>query len=560
VIRRHVLAALATGVEAGDDDAARAALASTDWVIRGAARRRLESALMDAALVSREMVTASDPDAMRHVQRVAALSLAGHYEIDATSRDEVTDAYRKLAPSQPASAPVATIAVGGAALLVIALFVGAVVSLRTPHRFVREAPLPAGAYFMGGTPATDPALEGVLITALPDLVVETDADRLSGRDTRKARVAALRDSPVIAAHGPALANAWRDLVDSLDHSVDVAAKSRGFKDAESEFRARAQAVSDQLASLGLGYHLEANVLTDRRSAHAAIFVFRVEDVVFVRAGGEPRRVLSLRRLDRLNMAHALLGMQTEELGDPVVLLDQIEDYVAQRVLPVLGEGHSSAAGYSYGAPFALGDDAWFRSRLGLETSTVASEAIRRELAPVAQRAGIEGVRRAVIASVRRHEARHGLDNDREDPLRYPAQLAAHVGVDTGGAQRRFILRARAELSAYTSQIASDPIAPQLALWNLANLGFHKEHWGSAESYVAVVVIEGLARHLGIVAHGPVIHDGQLDRGRLAALARPLAQQSDDALRAAARELWQDLYNEPFMAIVDPGQIAATLGS
>jgi len=560
VIRRHVLAALATGVEAGDDDAARAALASTDWVIRGAARRQLESALMDAALVSREMVTASDPDAMRHVQRVAALSLAGHYGVDATSRDEVTDAYRKLPPVAPLTAPVATIAVGAAAVMVVALFVGAVVSLRRPHRYVHEAPMATGAYFTGGTPATDRELEGLLITALPDLVVETDADRLSGRENRKARVLALRDSPVIAAHGSALANAWRDLIDSLDHSVDVAAKSRGFKDAESEFRARAQAVSDQLAALGLGYHLEADVLADRRSVHAAIFVFRVEEVVFVRAGGEPRRVLSLRRLDRLNMTHALLGMQTEELGDPVVLLDQIEDYVARRVLPVLGEGHLDAAGYSYGAPFALGDDSWFRTRLGLETSAVASEAIRRELAPVAQRAGVEGVRRAVIASVRRHEARHGLDSDREDPLRYPAALAAHVGVDTGGAQRRFILRARAELSAYTSQIASDPIAPQLALWNLANLGFTKDHWGSAEAYVAVVVIEGLARHLGIASRGAVIHDGQLDRGRLAALARPLAAQSDDALRAAARELWQDLYDEPFMAIVDPGQIAATLGS
>jgi hypothetical protein len=166
----------------------------------------------------------------------------------------------------------------------------------------------------------------------------------------------------------------------------------------------------------------------------------------------------------------------------------------------------------------------------------------------------------VVASVRRHEARHGLDNDREEPLRYPAALAAHFGDDPRGTNQRFILRARAELSAYTSQIASDPIAPQLALWNLANLGFNKDHWGSAESYVAVVVIEGLARHFGLVSRGAVVHDGHLDRGRLAALAAPLAAKSDDDLRAAARELWQDLYNEPFMAIVDPGQIAATLGS
>ncbi len=155
----------------------------------------------------------------------------------------------------------------------------------------------------------------------------------------------------------------------------------------------------------------------------------------------------------------------------------------------------------------------------------------------------------MIATVRRHEARHGLDNDRDQPLRYPAALAAHAGAETP-ATRRFTQRARAELSAYTSQIASDPVMPQLALWNLANLGFNKDHWGSAEAYVAIVVIEGLARRIGVPGRGPVVHDGQIDRGRLAALALPLAAQTDDALRLAARQLWEDLYEEPFLAVVD----------
>jgi len=112
-----------------------------------------------------------------------------------------------------------------------------------------------------------------------------------------------------------------------------------------------------------------------------------------------------------------------------------------------------------------------------------------------------------------------------------------------------VQRARAELSAYTSQIASDPVTPQLALWTLAQLGFNKERWGTAESYVAVVVISGLARQLGIRSPGNVIHDGHIDRSRLAELALPLASESDDALRTAARRLWQQLYDEPFIAIV-----------
>ena len=89
--------------------------------------------------------------------------------------------------------------------------------------------------------------------------------------------------------------------------------------------------------------------------------------------------------------------------------------------------------------------------------------------------------------------------------------------------------------------------PQLALWNLTSQALHGQRWGNAEAYVAVVVIEGLARG----THGPVVHGGSLDRARLAQLARPLADLSDEDLRAAARALWSDLYGEPVARMVDP---------
>ncbi len=546
-----MLAALATGVEAGDDDVARAAVGRGDWLLRGPARRHLERALLDAALVSREMISASDPDAMRHVQRVAALSIVGRYEVDATSRSDVTDAYRTLPATRPIAAPVATILAALAVVFVTAMLAMYVVQLRAHHRVARApVPLAWGAYLTGGVPASDPALEQFFVTELANLAIETDNDRRgNGADPlRKAHLDELRASPIIASRGPGLAGAWHAMMDALDHWVHVPVKSKGFHEAENALRATTQAVSDQLAALGLAYHLEADVLVDRGAAHAAVFVFRVENVVFVHAGGEPRRVLGLRRLDRLNLAHTLLGMQTMELGDPVVLLDQIDEFVAHRVAPVLGEGRGD--GFAYGAPFPLGDASWIETTSGLELSFAATEAIRREIAPIVARGGLDALEHAVVATVRRHEARHGLDNDRDRPLRNPTALEAHVGTGDTPAQRRFTQRANAELSAYTTQIASDPVTPQLALWNLANLGFTKDHWGSAESYVAVVVIEGLARRLGIASHGAVVHDGQIDRSRLAALALPLAAQTDDALRLAARELWEDLYQEPFLAIVD----------
>lgn len=551
MIRRHVLAALATGVEVGDDDAARAALANTEWVLRSSARRQLERALMDAALVSNAMVSSADPDSMRHVQRVAALTLAGQISIDATKREEVTDAYAKLPVARTPAAPIATILACTGILAAIALLAIAVISLRTPanHRRTRGAvPLPGGAFFTGGVPQRDPALEKLLSADLAQLVIETDTERHSNTVSpaiRARHLAELRTAPAIVARGEGLTTAWSELLGSLDGWVDTPTRTRGYKTAEERLREAAQGMSDQLAALGLAYHLEADVLTDRGAAHGAVFAYAVEDVVYVRAGGEPRRVLSLRRLDQLNVMHAVLGMQTETLGDPVVLLDQIDGFVANKLAPVLFHGE-----------FPLGDDGFAQSSTGRDLSFAAGSAIGRELAPYNRnRAKLTSV---VVATVRRHEARHGYDTERTTQLPYPLALSAHVG-DGGGTHASFVARARAELAAYVTQIASDTVTPQLALWNLANLAFHKEHWGAAESYVAVVVIEGLARQLGVkAAPGPVIHDGHLDRARLANLALPLGNVSDDDLRAAARRLWHDLYNEPFIAIVDPAPIVATL--
>jgi hypothetical protein len=271
-----------------------------------------------------------------------------------------------------------------------------------------------------------------------------------------------------------------------------------------------------------------------------LFSYRVEEVAFVRAGGDARRVLSLRRLDRLNLDLALLGRQGDELGDPVVLLDQIEDFATNRVMPVL-EGET----------YRLGDGDWRRSsRVGRQLASDAADAIDRELRAALGPAfhdrelRARRIKRLVAATVRRHEARHAIDNERAKQLRYPRPLEQLLGKRDGSQ-----LRAELELSAYISQIANDPSLPQWTLWNLASHAFGSR-WGGAEGYGAVVVIEGLARQLGQSSSRPLVVGGRLDRDALASLARPLAAQSTDKLRAAARSLWTELYGEPLMPIVD----------
>jgi hypothetical protein len=333
------------------------------------------------------------------------------------------------------------------------------------------------------------------------------------------------------------------MIDSIDRWTMVRTTSRTYRSAEADLGRRAQDVNDQFAALGLGIYLQADVMVDHGFPHAAIFTFSVDDVAFVRAGGEARRVLSLRRLDELNLRHTLLGRQGDELGDPVVLLDSVDELVRERVM-------QAYSGYHY----PLGDSSWRNTIYGAGIAYQAGEAIRRELAAALHyetdannfaRARVD-VARIITASVRRHEARHGIDHDRETPLRYPKQLAAYVPND-GSLQSR---RAAAELSAYLSQIGNDPATPQFALWNLASLTFNRERWHSAEFYVGVVVIEGLARQLGIPGPRPALVRDAFERQTLVATAEPLAAQSSEKLRAAARQLWIELYGEPMLPIVD----------
>lgn len=378
-------------------------------------------------------------------------------------------------------------------------------------------PEPTGVYQTGGEPSRDPAIEAALALDLPQLVRETDDD-VRGRPAPARLVHAdkLRAVDAFWAHGPELTRAWADLIDALGRWDDVPSKRR-----VAELRVAAREVSDQLAALGIGYRVEVTAF-DR---HAFVLSYRVEGVRFERAGASRVRVLDLRRIDPLDVAPPLLGLQTDDGDDPVVMLDAIEDTADTKLA---------------GSAFAIGDDAWAGTPDGQRIAAVAGAAIARELAAARTDAAV-----ALAATVRRHEARHAIDLATREPGDPPA-LARYLPKTAG-----LVRRSCGELSAYLSQIASDPVTPQLGLWNLANLGFDAHLRGTAETFVAAVVIEGLARHEGIRgSEAPAIRNGVVDREHLEALALPLAALSDDELRRAARELWLDFYHTPLEPIVD----------
>ena len=497
MIHRHVLAALATGIEAGDDDAARAAVMRSDWILRGAARRRLERSLIDAALASGELVSAADPEGMRHVQRVASLDLAGK-DVDACNREAVAHAYRGLDVRAP-TAPLATIAACLLVLLGAAAFGWGVHRLRHPHHAHPTPPPAVGAYRTGGVPVYDAALEPVLAEQMPLAAWKGHAQE------------PLRHA--LDGRAPELVVAWTRFLDAFE---------RLDRKHPAKLREAAHLLSNQLAAQGLGYHVEGYV----QDARAVVFVYRVEHVVFVRADGEPRRVLDLRRIDHIGLERYVLGLESDDFTDPMVMMDRVEEFVATHVKPLI-----------YGAPYELGDATFRHQVAGAQLAAAAGIAIRAEIK--------EPLVDAFAASVRRHEARHSIDIERDLDIAMPAALGRVVG--EGGP---FATKAKAELAAYLTQIGYDPALPQLDLWNFANQAFDQDYSSGPEGYAAVVAIEGLARHAGGGIRPPALVGGRLDRGRLAETALPLAGLSDDQLRTAARALFTELFGEPPVAIYD----------
>src|SRR5689334_15641 len=108
MIQRHLLAALARGISADDDLAARDALDHIDPFARGFARRRLGSALVDAELAVTTAGLAQPPRA--HVMRLAALAVAGRELPAADDVAAATAAYTALPAVKPSRVPIVTIA------------------------------------------------------------------------------------------------------------------------------------------------------------------------------------------------------------------------------------------------------------------------------------------------------------------------------------------------------------------------------------------------------------------------------------------------------------------
>ncbi len=531
MLGRYLLAALADGVAAADEDIARRSISRIDWVLRGYALRRLNKLLIDAALET-GVIHHDEAAERRHILRAAALMEMGETDLDFRDREAVSTTYADKTAVSPPRFPIATVAAGALVLALTTTIAAATVVVVTapvpgaiPNR--PPPPPPAGAFAVGGSPGHEHAVEQLFVDQLPNIIVSRAvAHRIVDRD------------PAALAGHPGVAAAWRELVEAAP-GIDVDDRS---KEPE-ELKVRLQVLSDQLAAANLGY-FAAVERTQRNDI--VIGVYKIAKITFVRADRERVRVLDAVRLKQ-DAVKPVLGMKADGMDDPIVLLDQVTAHVANQYLPVLD-----------GRPYSLADDGWDRGGRGRSATMAATRAIRREMgvalgndANSIDRATIR-LRKLVLASVRHHEAQHGHEQDKQ--LAYPDELAKLVGPlrDGNGRINTMAVRARNELSAYTSQIASDMWLPQAALWNLARHAFQSGRRGSPESYAAVLVIEGLARQLDVMPASArsALEGGKIDRDRLAELVAPLASKTTIELRSAAARLWGELFDEPLVRLVD----------
>lgn len=431
------------------------------------------------------------------------------------------------------------------------------------------------------------------------------AGNAAGEAQRRIRLQALRSAPWFAQRGGAVARAWDSFLRTLDAAaVWPLPEAQGRVLAE-QVQTAARELSDEFAALGVGYYLDTQSYRSNGQTHTMVYSYRVTEVTLVHIDGKPQRVLNLRRLDKLNLQRSVLGMESEALGAAVVLLDQMEEHVLEHIVPALTEDGAyqlgdetwrdndatasvveRLAGRLVRAEWlaALGEDATamqhvasllaqrqtllrgYASRLqqrglrlnvpagqwlpegyleSLDDALTADEvrAVQRIEDELRQRQAdrvLARVHALLRQSVQVHEAQHAADA--KTPQRYPAAVEQWVGpAQLDGEVNRLGRRVNAELSAYMSQLANNLQTPQTNLWQLAQHALNDRAWGTAESYVAVIVIASLVEELGLPEQ-PLVDGRRIARENVVHQLLAIGGKSSEELRGAAARAWRRSYD------------------
>jgi hypothetical protein len=502
--KRAAIAALErVATSDGDFAAGRRFLAGVDPLARGRAARLMRAAHLDALASTR--VRGAHADA--HAARLACLALLGRGpaveivdDIEAT-RAAFEDARRGARVFARWLWPFTLLAVA----VVAGLGFGVTRVLRaTSTRSIpggassRPAPPSGGAFAAGGAPETNPIVQHALAVDLPAFLIALDRVASAGSDDEVRRLRGDADAAelratapeVRAALGAEAAKRFGELLSAARRASNAGAAQR---EAEADALLEATAaLDDALASKGLGYFLDGDVIVEGDSGRRHVIIYAFE-VLRVGVFESRERVLSLelRRIDRLNWSHALLGFTRPQLRSALVLLDMIDRQLVSTILlglapdgtvPLFDRGDTSvtrelvrkvegrageivredygdprdaattarlgtalarrgnlfdgwqkalaARGMSLTLPGALHVEGNYHADLGAivpAPGLTALDEIEETLREPAVEEAFVSARGRLVASIERHEVQHRLDFMRSEPLGMPAALERWVG-------------------------------------------------------------------------------------------------------------------------------------
>jgi hypothetical protein len=485
-------------------------------------------------------------------------------------------------------------------------------------------PAPTGAYASGGRPrpGSDAVREGLRIR-LPRWVVALDrwSAARHGEGDRTETTAAL-DSATGALLTPALERAigegamtrLRELLHQCRRALE---SSKAAPDHLGDSIERATVrVNGELAARDLGYVLDSDLrqLEDGR-LQVLLFSFTVERVTVFRSGTRRINAFRVRRLDKLNWSYNLLGFASPLRKEALVILDQVDDRLLDRLLPLLATDpppfyeldpedlrkpwhrrlHQrvvavtrAAYGHLPGIPaadltrlgsllarrkgmfagwidkFAVAVPAtlqlrwnWREELAGHITGAemAALGRVEQALAQPAMERAFAAARDRLASTIERHEVQHRLDHLRSSELPLPPALRDFVGAapEGEGHPDGGANLARAELSAYLAELSRDPLSAAVGLAIITQFAVDLDYLGSPESYAAIVLLEGLAQQMGVTKVGALVHDRKIDRARVTQVFIALTDAPRAELRAAAARLWERFFGGPLPPLTWAGK-------
>jgi hypothetical protein len=364
--RAAALAVIARAIDAhGDIDTACGNLARVDPLLRRRVRREVRDAYVDA---QHSTHLRHGDVAGVHALRLAYLRLTGAEVAPAVADDAegVSAAFEAARSLRGDARP-------GfwwwSALLVLVVGIASSSYALVMYRAFGQSPLGPGA--IGAPPPRgaiagraphpgDPAVAHALGEALPEYLIRLDRLARAEQSTAPAAERAARAAEVDEAArqvlakeatgrlGPDGAAKLAALLAAARESTALklpGARARLVTDVAGEpILAATAALDEALATAGLGYFVDGDVLTDRRTGKrlVVVYAFTIESASLFTAGSAEVRVLDLRRLDHLNWSQALLGFTRPHLREALVLLDQVDEQLVSYLLPGLAPGERVA--------------------------------------------------------------------------------------------------------------------------------------------------------------------------------------------------------------------------